>query len=45
MYKKIILSVLTLLGVVACTDESDESDEYTDNNYVTTEERNESNEK
>lgn len=42
MYKKIILSVLTLLGVVACTDESDE---YTDNNYVTTEERNESNEK
>ena len=44
MYKKIILLVLALficVGVVACTDESDE---YTDNNYMTTEERNESNE-
>ena len=44
MHKKIILLVLALficVGVVACTDESDE---YTDNNYVTTEERNESNE-
>ena len=45
MYKKIILLLLALficVGVVACIDESDE---YTDNNYVTTEERNESNEK
>lgn len=44
MHKKIILLVLALFictGVVACTDESDE---YTYNNYETTEERNESNE-
>ena len=38
MYKKIILLVLTLficVGAVACTDESDE---YKDNNYKSTEE-------
>ena len=36
MHKKIILLLLTLficVGVVACTDEFDELDEYEDNNY------------
>ena len=40
MYKKIILLLLTLficVGVVACTDEFDELDEYDDNNYESTE--------
>ena len=46
MYKKIILLLLTLficVGVVACTDEFDELDEYEDNNYESTEDGNESN--
>ena len=43
MYNKIILLLLTLficVGVVGCTDEFDELDEYEDDNYESTEDGN-----